>query len=221
MKAILMSIRPEWVAKILNGNKTIEYATLYLINRIQSIYRNMYQRCYNPKSERYERYGGRGIKICDEWLGLKGRDRFVIWAFENGYQVDYSIERIDVDKDYCPSNCKWIPKNLQSKNKSNTHWITHNGETKCLEDWCKELNLKSNTIMSRVRNNGIDFETAIFNYHRPVKNGKATCPRGHLYTEENTGWTSQGYRYCKECVKLHRQDYNARRRELRRMKKNG
>lgn len=221
MKSILISIKPKWVAKILNGEKTIEYATLYVIDKAIKIYQNMRQRCYNPKSARYSCYGGRGIKICDEWLGKNGKKNFVLWAIENGYCPNLSIERIDVNKDYCPTNCKWVELKEQSKNKSNTHLITHNGKTQCLEDWCKELNLKSNTIYYRVKMRNISFEEALFSYQPYKKNGKKCCPQGHEYTKENTGYTSQGYRYCKTCKELKRPIYNAHRREQRRLSKNG
>ena len=221
MKAILISIQTKWVAKILNGEKTLEYATMYIIERAIKIYQNMRQRCYNPKSARYERYGGRGIKICDEWLGKQGKKNFVIWAIENGYCPDLSIERIDINKDYCPTNCKWIELKEQSKNKCCTHLITHNGKTQCLEEWCRELGLKSKTIFYRVKTKNISFEDAIFDYQPYKKNDKKCCPQGHEYTEENTIYTSQGYRVCKTCLKLKRPIYNANRREKRRLSKNG
>lgn len=213
MKSIMISIKPEMVAKILNGEKTIEYIVGYYKERLIKIYQNMKQRCYNSKTLRYERYGGRGIKICKEWLGSNGKNNFIQWAFDNGYEPDLSIERIDINKDYSPENCKWIELKNQSKNTCRTHLITHNGKTQCLEDWCKELGLKSNTIYYRSKNNNITLEDAIFNYIPKSKNYKTHCINGHKYTKENTGYTSQGYRYCIICRKSSLEKYNKNRRD--------
>lgn len=111
----------------------------------------MIARCKYSSSNRYERYGGRGITICDEWLGENGFINFYNWAMENDYQDNLTIERINIDKNYCPENCKWIPKEQQSLNTSRNHYVTYKGITKCVEHWCKELGLKSNTIYSRVK----------------------------------------------------------------------
>lgn len=83
--------------------------------RLYRVYKGMHDRCYYPNSDRYNAYGGRGIKICDEWLHDK--NSFFSWALQNGYQEDLTIERIDVNGDYCPENCKWIPMHEQYKNK--------------------------------------------------------------------------------------------------------
>lgn len=72
--------------------------------RIRRIYSGMKSRCYNSNTPSYKDYGGRGIKISDEW---DSADKFVEWALNNGYEPDLSIDRIDVDGDYEPSNCRW------------------------------------------------------------------------------------------------------------------
>lgn len=180
---------------------------------LYKIWQNMKSRCYCKSATRYERYGGRGITVCDEW-----RNNFMAfynWAYSNGYKDGLSIERIDIDLGYMPGNCKWILKSEQSKNTCRTHWVTHNGETKCVEDWCKELELKSNTILDRAKKTNGDFYKAIFDYKPYQKNEKRYCPRGHEYTEENSGYTSQGYRYCKQCLLEKRAIYNKNRREKR------
>ena len=186
-------------SKLCKKNK---YGTKHNLSktRIYKIHNGMITRCYYSSASRYNRYGGRGIKVCDEWLGENGIVNFYNWSINNGYQDDLTIERIDIDKDYSPNNCKWIPKSEQSLNTSRNHYVTYNGETKCVEHWCKKLGLKSNTIYCRVKKNNISFYEAIFEYKKYTKNDKEFCKNGHKYTLENTGYTTQGYRYCKICA---------------------
>lgn len=217
-KQILISVKPKYVAEILNEEEIQECAFNYLVYRLERIWQGMKQRCLNKNNPRFYTYGAKGIRVCDEWLV---KENFIKWGLLNGYKPDLSIERIDINKDYSPKNCKWIQLKEQSKNKSDTHLITHNGKTQCLEDWCRELGLKSNTILYRVKMRNISFEEALFNYKPYTKNDKKYCPKGHEYTKENTGYTSQGYRYCKTCRELKRPIYNAHRREQRRLSKNG
>lgn len=75
----------------------------------------MIGRCYYPCYQRYNAYGGRGIEVCEEWV--EDRTKFFEWALNNGYEDNLTIERIDVNGNYCPENCKWIPMHEQYKNK--------------------------------------------------------------------------------------------------------
>lgn len=83
--------------------------------RLYRIYKSMYGRCYYKSSQRYNAYGGRGIVMCDEWKNDKVK--FFEWALNNGYSDDLTIERINVNGNYCPENCTWIPMSEQYKNK--------------------------------------------------------------------------------------------------------
>ena len=74
-------------------------------------------RCYNPKRHNYHNYGGRGISVCAEWHKF---EEFKLWALENGFDPCLSIDRIDNDQGYSPSNCRWATAEQQSRNKSNT-----------------------------------------------------------------------------------------------------
>lgn len=83
--------------------------------RLYKIYKGMLNRCYLPSMSRYESYGGRGIGVCAEWRS--SYESFRAWALGKGYDDSLTIERIDVDGDYEPSNCEWIPSTLQARNK--------------------------------------------------------------------------------------------------------
>ena len=74
-------------------------------DRLYNIWKNLRQRCYNPKASGYKSYGLRGIKVCKEWESF---ENFKEWSLKNGYKENLTIDRIDNDKDYCPSNCQWL-----------------------------------------------------------------------------------------------------------------
>ena len=82
--------------------------------RIHRIWHSMYCRCYYPKTNGYKNYGGRGIKVCEEWKHLDGFINFYNWAMSHGYNDYLTLDRIDNDKDYEPSNCRWITPKEQS-----------------------------------------------------------------------------------------------------------
>lgn len=119
--------------------------------RIYRIHHTMKGRCYDKNNPKYKNYGARGIYICDEWLGENGFINFYNWSMANGYKNDLTIERIDVNKNYCPENCTWIPMGEQAKNKTNNIIIEMNGKKQILSEWCKELNLKYSFVHNRIK----------------------------------------------------------------------
>lgn len=129
--------------------------------RLQNIYVNLKQRCYNPKSTFYKNYGGRGITVCDEWLdsemydgrSTKGWIAFKNWALSNGYADDLTIDRIDNSKGYCPENCHWVIMRTQQNNRRSNRLVTYKGKTQSLANWCRELNLNYDTIKCRIKRN--------------------------------------------------------------------
>lgn len=110
-------------------------------------------RCFNKNDSHFKDYGGRGITICPEWLDF---DVFYKWSLENGYKDGYSIERKDVNGNYCPENCCWIPLEDQPKNKRNTIYIEINGIEKRLKEWCEVYNANYKTVHQRIFRYGME-----------------------------------------------------------------
>ncbi len=113
--------------------------------RLGKIYTNMTTRCSNPKSTAYKDYGARGITVCQEWLD--DFMNFYNWAMDNGYVAPLTLERNDVNGNYCPENCTWIPKSEQSKNTTRSLRFNVNG--RCLnifqfqEEFCPNASIGS------------------------------------------------------------------------------
>ena len=121
--------------------------------RLYASWQNMNNRCLKPKARGYKNYGGRGIAVCDEWKN--DFHTFAQWALTNGWEDGMTIERINVNGNYEPSNCKYIPWKEQVYNKTDTLWITYRGETKSLTKWCKELGVSQYTASTRYHRDGI------------------------------------------------------------------
>lgn len=119
--------------------------------RLFNIWRNIKERCENKSYYNYRLYGGRGIRVCAEWHDFEAFEK---WAFANGYDETAkrgacTIDRIDVNGNYEPSNCRWISTKEQANNKRNTVFITYNGVTKSLSEWAEEMDIKKNTLWWR------------------------------------------------------------------------
>lgn len=126
--------------------------------RIEQIYWNMIQRCYNKNNPNYKNYGGRGIKICDEWRS--SIHCFQDWAFSHGYNENLTIERIDVNGNYCQENCTWIPRSEQQKNKRAIKKYEYNGKLLCLSDIASESGVKYSMLQQRIKR-GMSLENAL------------------------------------------------------------
>lgn len=133
-------------------NKTHELSN----SRIYGIYRGMISRCYKKYSSSYERYGGRGITICQEWLD--DFMNFYNWSMENGYQDGLSIDRIDSNGNYEPNNCRWSTSKEQANNTRATVFLTYKGETKSASEWSEITGIRRNTITRRKRDGWTDEE---------------------------------------------------------------
>lgn len=124
--------------------------------RLNNTWRCMKQRCLNPNNSAYKNYGGRGITVCNEWQEFQP---FYDWAIANGYKDDLTIDRIDVNGNYEPSNCRWVDTKTQSNNTRRSHYITYKGETMTLTQWANKLNMNKGTLTKRL-NSGWSIEEA-------------------------------------------------------------
>lgn len=120
----------------------------------------MKNRCYSEKNKQYKDYGGRGIKVCDEWND-KNFISFYNWAIKNGYREGLCIDRKENDGDYEPSNCKFVTYDTNLLNRRNTIWLDYRGEKVLLRDLARNNNIKSSTIMKRIRKHGWSVEKAV------------------------------------------------------------
>lgn len=134
--------------------------------RLFKIWTGMMYRCYDPKHSHYGAYGGRGITICDEWRN--SAEAFIEWAHSNGYEDHLTIERRDVNGNYCPENCEWITWKQQNYNKRNTRLVEINGESKTIPEWAEETGINKFTLRGRYRR-GIRGEDLI----RPIDETKS------------------------------------------------
>ena len=125
---------------------------------LYEIWKTLKQRCYNPKNQNYKNYGARGIKVCDEWKD--DFEAFYKWSYSNGYTCDnhnkdekskLTIDRIDVNGNYEPSNCRWVNRKEQANNMRHTKHITINGQTHCIAEWCRIYNICRATYQSRIK----------------------------------------------------------------------
>lgn len=134
---------------------------------------DMKRRCYNPEEKFYKDYGGRGIKVCDEWMDKKeGHSNFQKWAVKNGWEEGRSIDRIDVNGNYEPSNCRWATPEEQANNRRNNNYITINGVTKTTSEWARQIGISQNAFTGRI-NSGWTGEELLKPKFKPLKMSKA------------------------------------------------
>lgn len=137
--------------------------------RLFTIWINMKERCNNKNRYGYQNYGGRGIKVCKEWQN--DFMNFYNWAMTNGYDenAEYgecTLDRVDVNRDYSPENCRWANARIQTRNKRNNHLITYKGETHCINEWAEILGMNKGTLQSRIFWSKWSYEKAL---STPVK----------------------------------------------------
>lgn len=125
--------------------------------RIYRIWRGMKTRCENSNDYHFEYYGSRGIKVCEEWQSF---EPFYDWATNNGYTEKLTLERIDNNGDYEPSNCRWATIKEQCNNRRTSRVITHNNVSHTLSEWAEIANMQPGTLAYRLKS-GWDMEKAL------------------------------------------------------------
>lgn len=132
------------------GLSSEEYARLY------GSWKRMNNRCYDPNNPSYLHYSSNGIEVCTEWK--YSFENFLLWSLENGWKPGLTLDRIDSTGDYSPTNCRWANWKTQGRNRSTCVYLTHNGETKCLIEWCEIYGVPHYLPLNRLNRGCTDFE---------------------------------------------------------------
>ena len=152
---------------LIKRNKAIKYITHgQSRTRLYTIWCDMKQRCLNKNQQMFKYYGERKISICDEWKN--NFNSFYDWAMKNGYADDLTIDRIDVNGNYEPSNCRWATMQQQRRNTRKNVFVEINDVEKVLIDWCSDYKIKYTTVLSRIYK-GWEIVTAITTPSRKYK----------------------------------------------------
>lgn len=118
--------------------------------KLEWVYQSMKIRCNNPKNKQYKNYGGRGIKVCDEWNDKWGFRKFEKWALENGYKDGLSLDRINNNKGYSPENCRWTDLFAQANNRRTNRTFDINGSILTLKQIADMYKLNYFSLRSRI-----------------------------------------------------------------------
>ena len=139
----------------INTNKKHGYAG----TKLYKVWKNMRNRCHNPKYAYYHQYGGRGIKICDEWDNPDtGSTNFIHWALESGYEEGLTLDRIDNDGNYCPENCRWVSMKHQDNNRSSNHYVQIERWVFSLSIWADITGNDIKNIRNRIQRGWTEYE---------------------------------------------------------------
>lgn len=126
--------------------------------RLYNIWINMRQRCKNDGKPAHDNWGNRGITVCDEWQSYKA---FEEWAHNTGYADDLTIDRIDNNGNYGPSNCRWATYKEQANNTRKNRLITIGGETRTFTEWCEHFHITPSSVYKRIKGEGWSCEKAL------------------------------------------------------------
>lgn len=141
--------------------KIVHYGIRYADNPLYPTYASMKKRCLDYNSEKYKIYGGTGINLCEEWRGEDGVYNFTVWAINNGWSKDKTLDRIDNNRGYSPTNCRWVTIEEQKNNTKRGYKILYNGEIKTLRDIAKETGIDERVLYKGIVTSGLQPETVI------------------------------------------------------------
>lgn len=116
--------------------------------RLHQCYKDMLNRCYNKNNRSFSRYGSRGIEVCSDWR--KDFYLFRDWALKNGYSDNLTLDRIDVNGNYEPANCRWVTPKVQNNNRGNNRIVQYKGETMTLHELSEKCGIAYKTLWARV-----------------------------------------------------------------------
>lgn len=157
-------LRSKWTQSCgcLQRDRAKEASTIHgdTYSSLYSRYKHILWRCNNPKSKDYQNYGGRGITVCKEWEN--DYQSFKKWSLENGYEEHLTIDRIDVNGNYEPNNCRWVSLLEQENNRRDSVYLSFNGLTKTASQWARILEIKPSRLYYMKRKGKSDDE--IFSY---------------------------------------------------------
>ena len=142
-------------------------------DRLYNIYRSMIYRCYDPKDQNYHNYGGRGIRVCEDWhdsnsnLSVEKLRNFYNWAMTHGYEENLSIDRIDNDGNYKPSNCRWADNSTQGNNRRTNRMIDFNGGQYTIGQVANMLSIDYDKFYRMVYNSNYNMVNVIYPIQTP------------------------------------------------------
>lgn len=125
-------------------------------DRIYKSWKRMLNRCYDSNNASYCHYRSRGIEVCVEWR--YSFENFLRWAISNGWKPQLTLDRVDNEGDYEPLNCRWATSKTQARNRSTCVYLTHNGETKTLIEWCEIFGVPHYLPSNRIRRGCTNFD---------------------------------------------------------------
>lgn len=151
---------------------------IYKDDRLWKIWEGMHERCEYEKHPHFKSYGGRGIAVCEEWNEYLP---FAKWSMKNGYRHDLTIDRVDNDGDYEPSNCRWVSVKEQQNNRRNNHIIEYKGVKYTLTQLAEKIGIGKTTLRERLKA-GWSVEEAV---EKPIRSRtKGYRPSGAKMEEE-------------------------------------
>jgi len=174
------------------------------IARLHSVWKSMKNRCESPKNGAYLHYGARGISVCDQWQDF---EVFCQWMLDNGSEPGLQIDRVDVNGNYSPDNCRLVTPLVNHNNKRNNHKLEVWGEIKTISEWSRDPRCVVSKSIIENRVNKLlwtDYEAVLTSPPSRTRRSQnpTHCKHGHEYTISNT-YYSKSAPHLKKCRKCH------------------